>query len=120
MHQRVSLLLAAAFLVAVVFAVPSRATTLTRYWTLAHAMRAIDGVRIHVGTRVVRIETDSTLCSGEGRSIRRHGERKWNRFVCTYTTFTKSGLDRDLEFRLYVTGRTRFVIRDAHWIGAVR
>lgn len=120
MYRRVLLRLAAAFLVALVLAVPVRAATLTRYWTLTHAMRAIDGVRIRVGTRVVRIETDSTLCSGEGRRIRRHGERMWSRFVCTFTTFTKSGVDRDLEFHLYVTGRTLFAIRDAHWITAIR
>jgi hypothetical protein len=120
MYLRVSLRLAAVLLVVLVLAGPARAATATRYWTLAHAMRAIDGVRIRVGTRVVRIGTDSTLCSGEGRKIRRHGVRMWHRFACTYTTFTKKGIDRDLEFQVYVIGRTGFAIRDAHWITAIR
>jgi hypothetical protein len=107
----------AVLLVALVIAVPARAVTLTRYWSVAHVMRAIDGVRIRVGTRVVRIDKDTTLCSGEGRKILRHGVRAWSRFVCTFTTFTKTGLDRDLEVRVYVTG---FAIRDAHWIRGVR
>jgi hypothetical protein len=44
----------------------------------------------------------------------------WSRFACTFTTFTKTAPDRDLDFHVYVTGRTRFVIRDAHWIRGVR
>ena len=83
-------------------------------------MRAIDGVRVRVGTRVVRIEADTALCSGAGPTIRRQGVRMWSRFVCTFTTFTKSGPDRDLEFHVYVTGQARFAIRDAHWIRGVR
>jgi hypothetical protein len=110
----------AVLLIALVIAVPTRAATLTRYWSVAHVMRAIDGVRLRVGTRVVRIDTDTTLCSGEGRKTLRHGVRAWSRFVCTFTTFTKTGLDRDLEFQVYPTGRTRFVIRDAHWVLGVR
>jgi hypothetical protein len=111
---------AAVLLVALVIVVPARAATLTRYWSVAHVMRAIDGVRLRVGTRVVRIDTATTLCSGEGRKVIRHGVRTWSRFVCTFTTFTKAGLDRDLEFQVYPTSRTRFAIRDAHWITGVR
>lgn len=113
--------LAASLLVVLALAVPSaRAIALPRYWSVAHVMRAVDGVRTRVGTRSVRIHADTTLCSGEGRRIRRHGVGMWSRFGCTFTTFTKTGPERDLDFRVYVTGRTRFVIRDAHWITGVR
>jgi len=113
--------LAAALLVVLVLAVSSaRATTLPRYWSVAHLMRAVGGVRIRVGTRSVRIHADTTLCSGEGRRIHRYGVGMWSRFVCTFTLFTKTTPDRDLEFHAFVTDRTRFVIRDAHWIRGVR
>jgi hypothetical protein len=112
--------LAAVLLVMLVLAVPSARATLPRYWSVAHVMRIIDGMRTRVGTRSVRIHADTTLCSGEGRRIRRHGVGMWSRFACTFTTFTKTAPDRDLDFHVYVTGRTRFVIRDVHWIRGVR
>jgi hypothetical protein len=87
---------------------------------MAKVMRAIDDVRVRVGTRVIRIHSETTLCSGEGPSIRRRGIRMWSRFSCTYTTFTKGGVDRDLDFRVRVTGARRFVISDAHWVAASR
>jgi hypothetical protein len=40
----------------------------------------------------------------------------WRRFLCTYTTFTKAGVDRDLEFSVRVLSRTRYAVADAHWI----
>ena len=101
-------------------AAPIDAATVRRYWPLAKVMRMIDGVRIRVGTKVVRIESDTTLCSGEGRSIRRNGVRRWSRFSCTSTTFTRAGLDRDMEFVVRVLGKRRFAIRDAHWIKGTR
>lgn len=90
------------------------------YWPVGKVMGAIDKARVRVGTHVVRVDSDTTLCSGEGRSIRRSGVRRWTRFACTFTTFTRQGVDRDLEFRVYVTGRNRYAIRDAHWIRGPR
>jgi hypothetical protein len=110
---------AAVLLVALALAIPAGAATLGRFWSIAHVMRATDGVHLRVGTRVVRLHADTMLCSGEGRRIRLHGVRMWSRFACTFTT-TKGGVDLDLEFQVYVTGRTRFAIRDAHWIRSVR
>ena len=78
-------------------------------------MRRIDGARVHVGGRTVRIHAATTLCSGDGRRIRRHGEVYWKHFLCTYTT--GGGLGRDMEFRVHVRGRLRFLITDGHWIG---
>ena len=99
---------------------PAFGRALRWYWPMAKLMRAIDDVRVRVGTRVVRVHAETTLCSGEGPSIRRAGTRRWSRFSCTYTTFTKQGVDRDLDFRVRVTGLKRFVISDAHWVRATR
>jgi hypothetical protein len=102
------------------FAAPAAGRALRWYWPMAKVMRAIDDVRVRVGTRVVRIHSETTLCSGEGPSIRRRGIRRWSRFSCTYTTFTRQGVDRDLDFRVRVNGLKRFVISDAHWVGTGR
>jgi hypothetical protein len=101
-------------------AVPATAQTRVVYWSITKVMRMIDNTRVPVNGRIVRIENESTLCSGEGRSIRRRGIRAWNRFECTYTTFTKRGVDRDLDFRIRVLGARRFVVFDAHWVVATR
>jgi hypothetical protein len=98
------------------FAAPALERALTAYWPMTKLMRSIDGVRVRVGARVVRIQTETTLCSGVGRGLRRRGIRVWSRFSCTYTTFTTQGVDRDLEFRVDVVSVRRFVIRDVHWI----
>jgi hypothetical protein len=101
-------------------AAPAAGATLRWYWPMAKVMRLIDDTRIRVGTRAVRIHSETTLCSGERPSVRRQGIRRWSRFSCTFTTFTRQGLDRDLDFRVRVVGRRRFVITDAHWVRAAR
>jgi hypothetical protein len=83
-------------------------------------LRRIDGAKARVGTRTLLIDSETTLCAGRGPSIRRNGVRVWRRFVCTYTTFTKSGVDRDLDFRVLVLSARRYVILDAHWVQAPR
>ena len=80
----------------------------------------IDNARISVNGRIVRIQSESTLCSGEGGSMRRGLARLWQRFVCTFTTFRNGVLDRDLDFRVRVASRRRFIISDAHWVAATR
>jgi hypothetical protein len=107
-------------IVVLVLASSAGGRTLTAYWPMTKLMRSIDDVRVRVGERVVRIHSETTLCSGGGRAIRRRGVRMWSRFWCTYTTFTRQGVDRDLEFRVDVVSAKRFVIRDAHWINATR
>jgi hypothetical protein len=99
---------------------PDTAPAATVYWPLAKAMRLLDGTPVRVGSSVVRIRRETTLCAGEGASIRRGGVRRWSRFACTFTTFTRRGLDRDLDFRIRVTGPRRFTIVDAHWVRATR
>ena len=90
------------------------------YWSVPKVMRAIDGARVHVGTRTVRIDSDTALCSGQGRSVRRGGIRRWRRFACTYTTFTSSGVARDIDFRVRVLGPKLYAIYDAHWVRGPR
>jgi len=86
------------------------------YWSSTTVLRRLDGARIQVGSRAMRIDSETTLCGGLGRSIRRNGERRWRRFDCTYTTFTRAGVGRDIEFRLDVVSATRFRLSDARWI----
>jgi len=106
-------------LIALLLAAPAAAGTAVPYWSIGNALHRVDGAAIRVGTRTLRIEGDSTLCSGYGSSIRRSRLRLWRHFECTYTTFTKAGVDRDLEFRLHVRSTTRFRLSDAHWISGV-
>src|SRR5436190_15188849 len=86
------------------------------YWSVGKVLRRLDGAKIQVGSRKVRVESETTLCAGYGASIRRGRVRVWLHFICTYTTFTKALVDKDLEFRLHVRSATRFSISDAHWI----
>jgi hypothetical protein len=86
------------------------------FWSTDKVLRKLNGDLVRVGSRRVRIHSDTTLCSGRGTSVRRNGMRMWRRFLCTYTTFTKAGVDRDLEFRVRVLSRTRYAVWDAHWV----
>ena len=94
--------------------------TADRYWSTAKLLRKLDGAKVVVNSRTVRIRGATTLCAGRGTSIRRRGIRLWTRFLCTYTTFTKGGVDRDLDFRVRVRSATRFTISDAHWVPSPR
>jgi hypothetical protein len=106
-------------LMIVLFVAASVAQAAVSYWSVPKVMRAIDGARLHVGTRTVRIDKDTALCAGLGRSIKRDGIRRWRRFACTYTTFTRSGADRDIDFRVRVLGPRRYAIYDAHWVQGI-
>jgi hypothetical protein len=110
----------AVVVLAVLAAAPSSAQAAVPYWSVTKALHRIDRVRVHVGGRTVRIDKDTALCAGQGRSIVVKGIRRWRRFVCTYTTFTRSGVDRDLEFRVRVLGKLRFRIYDQHWVSGIR
>jgi hypothetical protein len=99
---------------------PGAARTPTSYWSLAKVMRVVDGTQVHLRTGEVRIRAETTLCAGEGPSIRSRGIRRWHWFACTFTTFTPRGLDRDLDFRIRVLGLRRLAIVDPRWVGAAR
>ena len=99
-------------------AAPAGAHDVRFFWSVPKVMRATDDVRVRVGTTLVRIDEATTLCNGQGTSMRRKGIRVWRHFLCTYTT--RRGLGRDVEFRVHVLGLRRFVITDTHWVGASR
>jgi hypothetical protein len=86
------------------------------YWSIARLMRAIDGAPVTIGGRKIRIDGTTTLCSGAGTSRRAGGARRWRRFRCTYTTFAKGIVDRDLDFSVRVLDARRFRITDAAWV----
>jgi hypothetical protein len=86
------------------------------YWPVARVMRAIDDAPVTVGGRKVRIDSETTLCSGVGVSRREGGVRRWRRFRCTYTTFAKGVVDRDLDFGVRILDARRFRIMDPAWV----
>jgi hypothetical protein len=97
--------------------VPAAAHPGGAYWPFAKVMGAVDDARVRVGTRVLRIDADTTLCSGEGRPRLRRGVRTWTHFRCTFTTFTSRGPGRDVEFRVHALDARRIAITNARWIG---
>jgi hypothetical protein len=99
-------------------AAPSSAADET-YWSISKVLRRLDGAKIYVGSRSVTVESATTLCAGVGPRVRVGAVRKWHRFACTYTTFTKAGVGRDVDFRLYALTRTRFAVASAHWVTGV-
>ena len=103
-------------LLSLLLAMPGAAHTGGAYWPLTKVMRKVDGKRIPVGTRTVRIDADTTLCSGEGRRIVRRGMRTWTHFRCTFTTFTPRGVGPDVEFRAHALDANRMAFTDARWI----
>jgi hypothetical protein len=98
---------------------PSTHAVAPAYWPLDKVMRTLDHASIVVGARRVPVRSATTLCAGVGQPIRRNGNRMWHRFACTYTTFTRAGVDRDIDFRVYVQSRTRLGIASAHWVEPV-
>jgi hypothetical protein len=85
-------------------------------WSIAKVMRLIDRTRIGVDGQVLRVDSETTLCSGRGVPVVRGGTRRWRAFDCTFTTFS-GGIDRDLEFRVDVTGTRSYVVREIRSIG---
>lgn len=100
-----------------VLAAPGWAHTRGGYWPVAKVMRALDGERIRVGSKRVRVDSLTSLCSGEGGAKRRGGVRMWTHFRCTFSTFTALGPGRDAEFRVHVLGPRRIGVSGARWIG---
>lgn len=114
--MRAGVVLVALALVAAAASTADAAQSAVPFWTMDKVLRKLDGDWVRVGSRRVMIHSETTLCSGRGASVRRNGVRMWRRFLCTYTTFTKAGVDRDLEFRVRVLSRTRYAVWDAHWV----
>ena len=103
-------------LLSLVLSAPVAAHTGGAFWTLDKVTRIVNDKRIRVGTKLVRVNADTTLCSGDGRGWLRRGTRTWTHFHCTFTTFTVLGADRDVEFRVHALGALRMTITDARWV----
>jgi hypothetical protein len=107
---------AAAAVVLVVLLAPSPAAAAAPGWPLTRVMRALDGRRVPVAGKTVRIEAESTLCGGQGRAIRVDGVRRWARFACTFTSFGRRGIERDLDFRVTVVAGRHLRVGSAAWV----
>jgi hypothetical protein len=105
----------ALLLVAFLFA-PAAAAVPASFWPVSKVMRAIDRAPLRVEGRRILVDSETTLCSGIGSSIRVRGQRRWRAFRCTYTTFSPRGVDRDVEFRVRILDAQRFRITDAEWV----
>lgn len=103
-------------LLSLLLAAPAAAHTGGAFWPVAKVMRAVDDERLPVGKRILRVDSETTLCSGEGPSTRRRGVRMWTHFRCTFTTFTPRGPGRDVEFRVHTLDARRIAITNARWI----
>jgi hypothetical protein len=95
---------------------PAAAADGASFWSVSKVLRRLDGAAVQVGPRKVRIHSATTLCAGHGKSVRRAGARMWQQFNCTYTTFTRALVDKDLDFRLQVRDGTHFALSQAHWV----
>jgi hypothetical protein len=103
-------------LLSLLLAAPAASHTGGSFWPVAKVMRVVDDARMRVGTRILRVDSESTLCSGEGWATRRRGVRMWTHFRCTFTTFTPQGPGRDVEFRVHALDARRIAITNARWI----
>jgi hypothetical protein len=95
---------------------PSARTVGPAYLPLDTVLRRLDRASLVVRSRPIPVRSATTLCAGSGRPVRRNGTRMWHRFACTFTTFTRAGVDRDIDFVVYVRSRTRLAIASAHWV----
>ena len=84
------------------------------YWPFGKVIRTLDGTKIRIGRRTVRIEGAVTACTGQGRARNRRGRPAWNHFRCIRSTLSPRG--RDFAFVVHVHGTRRFTISEAHFI----
>jgi hypothetical protein len=98
---------------------PAEAHSGAPMWTLAKVMRKIQGARIRIGGRALRVRAAATLCSGDGRAARWGGIGHWRHFTCTWTTFdAQRRVDRDITFDVHTLTRVRMLISNVRY-GAV-
>jgi len=111
MRLRVALILSS-----LVLAAPAAGHVEGGAWPVEKAVRLADGKRLRVGTKTIRVDADTTLCSGEGRGARRRGVRVWTHFRCTFTTFRGVLPGPDVEFRLHALDMRRLALTNAVWV----
>ena len=107
--------LAAASLALVVLAGAGSAHSGAPVWSLPVLMSRLDGTRIVIGRWSSRVQPDTTLCSGTGPGRMWGGQRHWRHFVCTWTVFKGTSVDRDVAFAVHTVAPRRFVITSAHF-----
>jgi len=79
-------------------------------WTLERLFRRIDGRRIRIGRRTMRVDTATLACGGMLRDERR-GTPTFARVRCVQPMFASDGSPGpDLIFRVMPTGRRTLVI----------
>ena len=105
-----SALLAASGLVA-----SARAHAGTTTWPYTALMQRIDGARVRLPDRVIRVDRDLVICNGEGTPVIRAGVRRWKHFTCTQTLIQNGRVGRDATFRVHVVSPTRFLITDPRY-----
>jgi hypothetical protein len=85
------------------------------HWPLQKVMQRIDGKRIHIRRRALRIDLETTLCSGLGPAVRQRGMRTWKHFDCTYSAFIAGRGIYDCDFRVHVLAVRDYLITNARW-----
>lgn len=86
-------------------------------WTLRGVLRRLDGRRIPVGERSVRLDRDTIACGGVSRAEpRAHAKPAWTRFRCVQPTFPPGSVaGPDAIFVVEPTGRRTFVVTGARF-----
>jgi hypothetical protein len=105
-----------ALILAVLALVPeARAHDTSSAWPYGIVIARIAGHYVTPRGHRIRVDRDLVICSGDGAAIRRGGVRRWKHFTCTQTLFDRSGVDRDITFRVHVLDRTRFIITNVRY-----
>jgi hypothetical protein len=114
--RRLAFAAVAATLATVLLTPSSTAHAEAPTWSLRAVLSRIDGARVSVRSWSARVQSGSTLCSGEGSARRWSGIRHWRHFTCTWTVFNRNGtVARDVTFRVHTLTTRRYVISDARF-----
>jgi len=82
-------------------------------WTQKAVLRRIDGRRLQVAGRTVRIDLETVTCGGVGRPVRSKGQPAWRRFECIQPTLPPGSVaGPDAIFTLTPTGPRSFLTSD--------
>jgi hypothetical protein len=105
----------AGVLAMLVFAPTARPHDTRWAWPYATLTLRLAGQSVRLPNRSVRADRDLVICNGEGRPVWLAGVPRWKHFTCTQTLFTRSGVGRDVTFRVHVLGRTRLLVTDPRY-----
>jgi hypothetical protein len=89
-----------------------------RAWTQETVLRRLDGRRIIVAGKALRLDGSTLVCGGVGRPARRRGSARWTRFRCLQPTFPPGAVaGPDAVFLVEPASGRRLVVRDARFTG---